>query len=185
MARGGARIGSGRKPKARRLHAVHGTTPETSTTTSSTAPAAPIEPPKGLTTTERAVWQCLAPQATAAGTLVPATAADFRELVRLHVHVERTHAEFLRAGWNEYGLKLERAYRGAVQRLEAKMRAFRLAPIGKEIAPPADEKPQTAFERLQADRAKLTLVRQVAATRERIARAKLAERQVEKVETET
>lgn len=169
MPRGGNRVGAGRKPKDSTLHAVHGTRSEASSSRSGAAGniestpdshrPPPIEPPKDLTPAERQAWEVLAPAATAAGTLVATTAADFRELCRLHVHVAQAHAEFTKVGWNEYGLKLERAYRGAVQRLEAKMRAFRLAPIGKEIAPPAQEKPKSALEILQAQRAKLVAVK--------------------------
>lgn len=162
MGRGGPRVGAGRKPKSRTLHAVHGTTSEASNQghgAETTAAAGPVTPPKGLSKPELEAWRLLAPAAIAAGTLVATTAADFRELCRLHVHVEAAHAEFQKVGWNEYGLKLERAYRGAVQRLEAKMRAFRLAPIGKEIAPAAEEKPQSALEKLHAQRASLRVVK--------------------------
>jgi hypothetical protein len=139
---------------------VHGTTSEaTPASTAAAGAAVDVTPPKDLTKDERQAWALLAPAAIAAGTLVATTLADFRELCRLHVHTQAAYAEFTKVGWNEYGLKLERAYRGAVQRLETKMRAFRLAPIGKEIAPPAQEKPQSALDRLHAQRAKLHAVK--------------------------
>lgn len=137
---------------------MHGTTPEA--TRASVSPvAASVEPPKGLSKPELEAWRLLAPAAINAGTLVPATEDDFRELCRLRVHVDQLYEAFVKAGINEYGLKLERAYRGAVQRLEAKTRAYRIAAVGKEIVQAAPEKPQSALEKLHAQRAQLRIIK--------------------------
>jgi hypothetical protein len=47
-------------------------------------------------------------------------------------------------GWTDEGMRLATAYRGMVQRVEAKMRGFKLAPIGKEMTD-AEAKPVDPF----------------------------------------
>lgn len=159
---GGTRVGAGRKPKGAVMHAIHGTKgAQAAVTAASTAPTAAemrVTAPE-LPPSVRRIWDELAGQATAAGTLVPGTMADFVEMCRLRAHTDDLYAAFLKEGYTDFGLKLERAYRGSVQRLETKMRAFRLAPIGKELASTGQEKPKSALEKLQAKSQQLRAVK--------------------------
>jgi hypothetical protein len=101
-----------------------------------------VEPPDTLTPGELAAWLVNAPHAAAAGTLTAATADDFAALCALEVEMVAVLAERRLEGWTNYGLALAREYRGLVTRVENKRRAFRLAPMGKEMvasAAPADD----------------------------------------------
>ena len=42
-------------------------------------------------------------------------------------------------GWTADGTRIATSWRGIVQRLEAKMRGFRLSPIGREITAPVPQ----------------------------------------------
>jgi hypothetical protein len=87
-----------------------------------------------------AFWDELAPLALEQGTLVPATALEFRLLCEVAVQQQRA----LRNIASGYG-----AYSNLTKILEGKLRSFKLAPMGKEIAAPPKEKPMTALERLK------------------------------------
>jgi hypothetical protein len=95
------------------------------------------------------MWDRFAPLATAQCTLVPAMVPEFEAMCELAVLQAMALKRFRREGFTEFGLKVERSYRGLTQRLEIKMRAFRLAPMGKEIAPTAKDKPLSPLERLK------------------------------------
>ena len=73
-------------------------------------------------------------------------AEDFVVLVALSVEASELLAARRAAGWTAHGFKLATAYRGVVQRLEAKMRGFKLAPIGKPIRPLASTEPDPFAE---------------------------------------
>ncbi len=106
------------------------------------SPLVKVEAPKILTEKERAVWDELAPHALVARTLTPATVADCVDLCRLTVEMHEVLTERRAEGWTTRGMFLAKEYRGLVQRVEGKRRAFRLAPIGKELIPteaPKDE----------------------------------------------
>ena len=110
-----------------------------------------VVPPAPMRLTEpvKGVWEHLAPFAAAALTLTPATALDFEELCHLVCEMRDCRMARQAAGWNDDGLKFAAPYRGLVQRVEAKMRAFKLAPIGKEMAP-TDAKPDDPFAEFDA-----------------------------------
>jgi hypothetical protein len=140
---GGTRVGAGRKPKA---------APRTISENPAPVPAIEsnlaLQPPTSLSTAECTLWQALAPHAIAAGTLDASTAEDFKVLIALTVEASELLAARRAAGLNDKGLKFATAYRHTVQRLESKMRAFKLAPIGKQIRPftPAEPDPFAEFD---------------------------------------
>lgn len=104
--------------------------------------------PEGITAATRDHWNDLAPHAVAARTLVEATAADFLELCELLAEKDDVLAERRAEGWTIRGVALAKEYRGLVQRAEAKLRAFRLAPMGREMvaAAPAEADPFAEFD---------------------------------------
>lgn len=140
---GGFRVGSGRKSKkSKRDHrrtAGHDTL---------TDPLEVLPPPASLSPAEQAIWIALAPHATTAGTLGPETAVDFGVLASLAVEAAELLQARRAAGQSDQGLKLATAYRQTVLRLEAKMRGFKLSPVGKPINPPVA--PADPFEEFYA-----------------------------------
>lgn len=107
----------------------------------------------------REIWDELAPLAKAEGTLVDSTQAEFRALVELAVEHRRCHSKLLLLPAGEKGhLELLRIYLPLTQRLEGKMRAFRLAPMGKPINTEKD-KPKSALDRLKEQRQNLHAVK--------------------------
>jgi hypothetical protein len=84
----------------------------------------------------------------AAGTLDASTAEDFKVLIALTAEASELLAARRAAGLSARGLKFATAYRHTVQRLESKMRAFKLAPIGKPIrsVAPAEPDPFAEFD---------------------------------------
>jgi hypothetical protein len=145
---GGMRVGAGPKPKTKDAHWLGGDAGKRGM--AGAGPAAPAEPvvviapPVALGEQARGVWEALAPHACAARTLTEATVRDFRELCELVVDMDAARAARRAEGWTDMGLRLATAYRGLVQRVEAKMRAFKLAPIGKEMTD-AEVKPTDPF----------------------------------------
>jgi hypothetical protein len=81
-----------------------------------------------------------------ARTLVPATVEDFRVLCELTVEAAAVLRARRAVSWETHGPKLANVYRGLVQRLESKMRAFRLAPMGKEMVAPVPAEPDPFAE---------------------------------------
>lgn len=146
---GGQRSGAGRPrisavPARRRHEAEKGADP--------VAPQVVQDAPVATSAGFLTIWNDLAPRATAEGTLVESTQAEFRAMVELAVEHRRCHKALTEAstGQDSY-LGLLRIYLPLTQRLEAKMRAFRLAPMGKPIA---TEKPKqkSALDRLKEQR---------------------------------
>ncbi len=90
-----------------------------------TAPEAITEfdAPNDLTTDERNVWVELAPHAFKARTLTPATAFAFKLLCR-NVVLERQYAQSVTD-------KGTANHRGLIQRVDAELLRFNLAPNGK------------------------------------------------------
>lgn len=138
---GGKRPGSGRKPKSAAARALdggagHRKKPATVVSHPSSAglePPAPQLPqvdeadaPLDFDAEERAVWLELAPHAILARTLTPATSLGFRMLCR-NVVMERNYSSSVleRGGAN---------HRGLIQRIDAELLRFNLAPCGKPIA---------------------------------------------------
>jgi hypothetical protein len=83
-----------------------------------------VDPPDDLTSEERLTWLTLAPHALAARTLTPATAVAFRMLCR-NVVLE----QILATGGERGGAN----HRGILQRVDAELARFCLAPFGKAI----------------------------------------------------
>lgn len=146
---GGFRVGAGRKKKNQTQHWLGGDAGKRGLgKRGKKAPPPPdttvIAPPWTLDEKTRNVWESLAPHACTARTLTPATTRDFRDLCELVVDLDGVRVAMRQAGWTDDGLRLATTYRGLVQRVEAKMRAFRLAPIGREMATEAP-KPTDPF----------------------------------------
>lgn len=147
MPRGGARAGAGRPPKDGRERWLDGGADKRGSKPSppmEPGPIADVEVPDTLTPGELATWLVNAPYALAARTLTPATADEFADLCALEVEMAAVLVERRAEGWTNHGLALAREYRGLVQRVEAKRRAFRLAPMGKEMVAPEQPKDEWA-----------------------------------------
>jgi len=139
---GGARVGAGRPKKsdaARWLGGNAGRRGPKPAKDTHQEPLPPVEAPK-LNEREQLVWDELAPLALAARTLIPATAGDLKTLCALEVEMADVLAERRKEGWSAEGLSLAKEYRGLVQRVEAKRRGFKLAPMGKDMTPPEQPK---------------------------------------------
>lgn len=140
---GGARPGAGRKPKSAELRALDGNAGHRSKVVqhpNAKEPPPPALPkldetqaPNDLTFDERAVWLELAPHAILNRTLTDATSLGFRMLCR-NVVLERAYAQSVmdRGGAN---------HRGLIQRIDAELLRFNLAPCGKPVASPDVQKP--------------------------------------------
>lgn len=139
---GGARPGAGRKSKRDRERWLHGSRGR------STAAKAPppvvdhqdVPTDLGLTTEERLVWLRLAPEAMTLGTLTPATEYQFGLLCQ-NIVLERELRRDLeqRGGSN---------HRGIIQRIDAELLRFCLAPMGKPIV--EEKKPEDPFAEFDA-----------------------------------
>lgn len=144
---GGRRPGAGQPPKSLADHAVAGTRSrsrrlllyppsgivgervtagEMNRATREAEPAEPIDPPKGMSKAAAALWRELAPHATAAGTLVPATVVAFVLLL--------DHLLILRAFARKPKTRGLSAHRSMMQRVDIELRCFGLAPEGKPMA---------------------------------------------------
>jgi phage terminase small subunit len=161
---GGSRVGAGRKPKDAHLRAIQGgrsriaIQPEAPTSTA-VAPLVEVLPPGDLMPDELAVWTREAPLATTERTLTPSTAGAFREFCELEA-LKNTMLKRIRARLTMFDVApasesgkdqaepefYEKAnpllthYRGAVQRLSAFRKDFKLAPFGKELIAPEQPK---------------------------------------------
>jgi len=113
-----------------------------------------VSKPKDLPAGQSSVWKALAPHALAARTLTPATAWHFRELCEAIV-LKRDMARILDADGlmqNRLSTKMDETGGGEqvfeskahpliarwtalLVRVEAGLTRFRLAPMGKELAP--------------------------------------------------
>ena len=127
-----------------------------------------VEPPAGMSEDEATVWNELAPNALQRGTLTPETAARFRLLCRAVVMEQAMSAKLLAEGWTYIAVTVDGSgqeretlkahplcgpHRGMMQRVEAGMSAFRLAPMGKPLVA-QKEKAKSTLEALQARRLK-------------------------------
>ena len=150
MSWGGARIGAGRPKKpesARWLGGNAGKRGKKPAKDTHHEPLRPVEAPK-LNEREQLVWDELAPLALAARTLVPATAGELKSLCALEADLAEVKAERRREGLTIRGQMLMRTYLMLVQRVEAKRRAFKLAPMGKDMVPP--DKPKDEWSEFDA-----------------------------------
>ena len=129
---GGARPGAGRKRKQDAERRLHGSRRRTS----ATLPAVDhVDVPDDLTTAERNVWLRLAPHAIKAGTLTPAHEYQFSLLCR-NIVLERELALDVEQRGNA-------SHRGIIQRIDAELARFCLAPMGKPVI--EEKKPEDPF----------------------------------------
>ena len=142
MSWGGARIGAGRPKKPESARWLGGNAGKRGKKPSKAVSSEPLQPVEAtiLNEREQLVWDELAPLALAARTLVPATAGDLKTLCALEVEMAEVLACRRAEGWTSEGLQFAKEYRGLVQRVEAKRRAFKLAPMGKDMTPPEQPK---------------------------------------------
>lgn len=130
-------------------------------------PLPDVPMPDGLSMAEAAVWQALAPLAIGERTLTPVTSERFRLLCEARVMVQSMAAQLQADGWTYKKVTIDGSgqehtevkahplcspHRGMMQRVEAGMAAFRLAPIGKALAVKQKDRPKSALEQLQAAR---------------------------------
>ena len=139
MGRGGFRVGAGRKKKnpiARALDANAGhrgrvlAHPSVPAGVSPPAVVDEAAVPNELTLEERQVWLRLAPHALAAKTLTEAWAYAFIVLCR-NIVLERRYALSVTDAGGA-------SHRGLIQRIDAELRQFRLAPCGETSSGRAD-----------------------------------------------
>lgn len=136
---GGYRLGAGRKAKDATARALDGGVDNRrpqKVQPVDVSPLSAVQPPSTLSPAELAVWTTAAPAALAARTLIDGTADDFAVLCQLEVEMAEVLQERRLEGWSTRGLALAREYRGLVTRVENKRRAFRLAPMGREMVAP-------------------------------------------------
>ena len=138
---GGFRVGSGRKPKALAAHLLQGTTPGHVRPTGPPPPTEPVAAPADLPAEALTIWQQLAPHAFIARTLTPATAYAFGLLCRNIVLERQLATAVAKRGSNDH--------RNLIQRVDAELVRFCLAPIGKALwePAPATEDPFAEFDR--------------------------------------
>lgn len=148
MARGGRRIGAGRKPGTKneslgvpRIHRFPSRTPPP-------PPAAPVEsgpllePPDELESAAQDVWRKYAGYALGERTLTEATATGFREFCQQWVYVRELDKTIQRLGaGTKEAEPYFRTYLKLVQRLDSSLARFKLTAFGKPAAP---EKPKAA-----------------------------------------
>ncbi len=141
---GGKRPGAGRKPKSEVARALDGGAGHRPKVVAH--PSSPVEPPppvlpaldesdcpNELTHEERLVWLELAPHAKLARTLTESTSLGFRMLCKNIALSNRYYASVLDCGGANH--------RGLIQRIDAELLRFSLAPCGKPVAHPEAEKP--------------------------------------------
>jgi hypothetical protein len=136
---GGQRTGAGRKSKAAIEHWLAGSKSRAG------KPAARVtvdefDAPNDLTTEERNVWLRLAPHAFKARTLTPGTEYQFVMLCRNILLERRIAVNVEQVGGANH--------RGIIQRIDAELARFALAPMGKPMIDdaPKDADPFDAFE---------------------------------------
>jgi terminase small subunit-like protein len=156
MPRGGARVGAGRKPIAKRRRAIP-------------TNVVPIEggranelsrtPPADLPEDQHAFWRMYAPLAMDAGTLTRQTEGAFRLLCELDAEKRATRETIAKDGRTTMGITtdvtsseqhvqikahpLTSAYRQLAQRVETLMGRFALAPFGKPLEGQRKKGPMT------------------------------------------
>lgn len=149
MPRGGARPGSGPKPKRRRnvVDFPAGSSSSASSIAAGEAAAREslLEPPAdlrdgrpapgvdaGLLPSEKDFWRRYAPSAIEQGTLVPATVHGFRELCELAAFKEEYAARLAKYGSDgKTGADRMRMYTRLAQRLDVALARFKLTAFGK------------------------------------------------------
>ena len=128
------------------------------------SPLPDVPMPAGLNEAEQSVWAELAPLALVERTLTPATAGRFKVLCHAVAMMQKYAAKldedgltYMNVVVDGNGVQRENlkahpligAHRGMMQRVEAGMTAFRLAPTGRALASRVKDKPKNALESLQ------------------------------------
>jgi hypothetical protein len=143
---GGRRPGAGRKPKSVREKAVTGARVITHPSSASPVEAlAPRQAPVGMAPEVVAVWEALAPDATAHQTLTAATAYAFEVLCR-SVVLERVLAGAEPGSAN---------HRGLLKEVNTRLLQFNLAPCGKpmpSVAAAVAEQPKNPLAKFRPAR---------------------------------
>lgn len=98
-----------------------------------------------------AFWDVLAPQALEQGTLIPATVLALKVVCELAVQ-QRLALANVKDGYGGYA--------ALTKMLQGELRAFKLAPMGRELAAPAGkEKPLSPLEQLKRQRQSIHAVK--------------------------
>ena len=150
MARGGFRVGAGRKPGSRSavvlgMDGVRRSDGMVSPAAAAPEDAALLTPPKDLPRDQRKYWTRYAPLAAAQRTLVPAHLPGFRELCEQAAFKDAL-AKQIRKLKPESQASSEtlRHYEKLVQRLDATLARFRLTAFGKPADPAGAARKATA-----------------------------------------
>lgn len=169
---GGSRSGAGRRRKPKHLRLLDGGAgrrgddggepPIAGDDAPPSAPL-PLEPPTWLGEAQLVVWHAWAPLAHAEGTLVQATLENFVQLCALETDRRELWARYqlqfdakgqprallLMSAKEEMATRRE--HRTLAKDIHARMKDFKIAPFGKELASPgagkADEDPLDQFTR--------------------------------------
>lgn len=148
---GGPRDGAGRKQRQPKVPTV--LAPVVPPVASGSGVVRPEMPADAVT-----VWNRLAPDAEAAGTLTPATAYAFGQLCQLAVRQQKAGVEADVQGLTDVGMRVLKVYLAATALLDARMRAFRIAPKGEPLVAAQQAKPKSALERLKEQGRSLRVV---------------------------
>lgn len=146
MARGGRRVGAGRKPKAELLRFIDGNAGRRKRRPGAPANGpgddpAPVAPPADLTAEELAVWNQWAPLALERRTLTDSTRFAFEHLCLLEIDRRTLRQRFTQAQrfLTDQEMGLRREHRALVREINARLKDFMLSPFGKEIYDAGDE----------------------------------------------
>jgi hypothetical protein len=137
---GGRRAGAGH-PRGRGATYSNGSGAGAAGAAGANDDAGDVAPPDNLTLAQLAVWQDLAPLAIEEGTLTRATAQAFRDLCEAIVLKSTLLRQAENDGLVLHGPQGKKAhpllsqYRGLMQRVEAGLSRFNLAPAGKPAKP--------------------------------------------------
>jgi hypothetical protein len=142
MARGGRRVGAGRKPKAKGPGVVIGMDGLRQNPPLPVVSSEPdhddvnlLVPPSELTIGGRRAWRRMAPAAIEQQTLVPSTEWGFRRLCTLWDRAELLDKQLQRLGSSAKGAALQGTALKLETRLDAALARFKLTGFGK----PADK----------------------------------------------
>jgi hypothetical protein len=145
---GGARSGTGPKPRGGGLVGLAGGKRPAAVPSAAAAESDPVARPVALSHKETAQWDDLAPHAIEHGTLVPSTVAAFVLLCKLQVMADEMYERLLAEGFtfvkhvpdSDGGMHEEpkahplvSQHRNTVQRIESLMVKFKIAPMGRPV----------------------------------------------------
>ena len=148
MPSGGKRVGAGRKPRSS-LRAV-ATRRVPSEEKPKVADDALRRVPAGLADDQAAIWETYAGPAIEAGTLTSRMVGAFAFMVKLIAQEQAILVQIEADGWTFTKVTIDGAgqeqrelkahplcphYRGIVQRVDAQMKSFAVAPFGKPVDP--------------------------------------------------